>query len=370
MLKYFFTILFCLPLFVIAQINISGSVTDISTNKPVENASVILSNTSIGAKTDNSGAFTLRYAKSGQYDLVISIIGYETYHKVITVTNENIVLEDVKITGKTTLLKEVVIRPDAEMERNFELFKQEFLGSSESAKACKILNPNIIDVSSDNKAEILSASSNDFIEVENDALGYKVKYLLTKFTRNYHTGILYFEGSVLFENLPGSEKQQKKWINARAKAYYGSLAHYLKSCLKNNAANNGFETRQLIQKPNPQRLPDDLIQAKLKVSRNQLPGNLKMRDSLSFWEKQEQLPKASLLLIKTPINPAELIHPTDQVGIHALVYPDMLDVVYTKIHDNSSRSLVFRQFNMPDYLTTIISIRGKYVLFDENGRDH
>jgi len=175
-----------LPVACFAQFTISGKVINQADTKPVANASIFLSNATIGDKTADDGTFTLHNVKTGKYELIVSVIGFQTYHQLLAVNNNNIVLQPILLSPKTIVLSEVTIKPkiDANTEKYLELFKQEFLGKSDLAKDCKITNPEIIDFDYDDEKNMLSASSSDFINIENHALGYKIKYLLTNFTLN------------------------------------------------------------------------------------------------------------------------------------------------------------------------------------------
>lgn len=359
-------LLLLFPAVSFCQISITGQVNDVTTKKGVENASVILSNTATGSRTAADGSFRLKNVRSGQYDLVVSILGYETYHQTVTVLDANLSLIQIELLPKSIALHEVNIKPDPNWVRNYEVFKEEFLGSAPAAKMCKILNPQVIDLQYDVNEKTLSAASNEFIEIENKALGYKVKYLLSEFSKDYEKGMLYYEGSVLFENLKAGMGQQKRWQKAREKAYYGSVAHFLKSSLHQQGAEQGFKALQLIRKPNAQRPPEELIQSKFVQFRKSLPATWAM-DSISKWSKQKQLPKTLSYLVKTPLNTHQLINRTDQKGIHALSFSDCLYVMYTKAHDENTNQLSFHPPDMPDYQTTIVNFASKYAFFDDNG---
>ncbi len=226
MLKRLFFLIVILPLGCFAQFTISGRVLNQPDKKPIANASVFLSNSSIGDKTAGNGGFTLHNAKPGKYDLVVSFVGFETYRQTITVNDKNIILPDIWISPRIILLNEVSIKPviDPDRERNYEWFKDEFLGSSELAGECEILNPEILDLYYDKKTDILRASSQDFLIIENDALGYRIKYLLTKFKldeRPFAKFRLDYQGSVLFEEMKGTPSEEKRWQKRRQKVYEG-----------------------------------------------------------------------------------------------------------------------------------------------------
>ena len=70
------------PLAGLGQYTLSGRVLNKADKTPVASASIFLNNTLVGGRTADNGAFLLTNVKSGQYDLVITCIGFETlsYH--------------------------------------------------------------------------------------------------------------------------------------------------------------------------------------------------------------------------------------------------------------------------------------------------
>ncbi|MCJ8210672.1 carboxypeptidase-like regulatory domain-containing protein [Mucilaginibacter sp. RS28] len=177
-MRFIFVILLLFSIAAKGQGIITGRVIDKETQKPIANASVFLSNATIGDKTREDGTFRLIKIRPAQYDLVVSIIGYDTFSQTLNITDGETHLSDIILTPRNTVLNEVVIRPDPNRVNNYQAFKQEFLGETEEAALCKIINPDAVDVSYDSDNRLLTASSQDFIEIENRALGYKVKYLL------------------------------------------------------------------------------------------------------------------------------------------------------------------------------------------------
>ncbi|WP_426670624.1 carboxypeptidase-like regulatory domain-containing protein [Mucilaginibacter sp. McL0603] len=249
MQRILFFLLVFLPFTTLGQHHLAGKILNQADKKPVANASVFLSNATAGAKTNEDGTYEITGVHSGRYELVVSIIGYETYRQTLMV-NRNIALPDIEIIPKAIALKEVDIRPDLNRERNYKLFEEEFLGQSDYAKQCKILNSDMLDIHYDEQSRQLTASSFDFIEIENKALGYKIKYLLTQFTRDYRNGLLFYEGSALFEELP-DQKMQRRWQKARLKVYNGSSMHFLRSVIANRITEEKFKVFRLVRKLNP-----------------------------------------------------------------------------------------------------------------------
>jgi len=363
---FLFPFLLIISLSSFAQHAITGKVIDLYNKKPIPKASVFLSNTTVGGTTGEDGSFALTNVKPGQYDIVISAIGYETAQQTILV-NGKLDIPFTELTPKTIALNAVVVKPDPERERNLNLFKREFLGPTDFALQCKILNPEVLDLSYNKANQVLSASSSDYLEIENKALGYKLKYKLLDFTRDFDTGKFFYMGNVLFEPMKGKPSQMKKWYKNRLYAYEGSLEHYLRSIISNLNTQQGFKTLQLIRKPNADRPPDSLINVKLKRFRpiaNR--GNVMViNDSLAYWNAKKGLPRFTEYLVTKPLRVDSLVRRTDLKGVFAIAYKDILYVLYTKKKsDNSYNNTLM---NAPDNLTSLMEINAPYAFFDNNG---
>jgi len=362
-----------LPIYCLAQSTISGRVLNQADTKPVANASIFLNNATIGDKSANDGTFTLHNVKPGKYDLVVSIIGFEIYNQSITVNNSNMILPDITIFPKSILLNEVRIKPETDPNRyrNYIWFKDEFLGTSDIAKECKILNPEILDLNYDDETSTLTASSPGFLEIENNALGYKIKYLLTDFTlrnKDNSSKKVYYKGAVLYGEMKGTTSQQKRWQKGRQEVYEGSSMHFFRSAFKNRTTEEGFRILQLSTYANPDRPSDSLIEAKIKFYKELKSKNAEARDSVSYWEKKFKLPTNLQKLMPYPLNDADIVTPTDKPGLLALGCDhDALYISYNK-------SLHFHKNSMLNYLdalnnteNTLVTFNSPYAYFYSNG---
>src|SRR5205814_2087983 len=116
-------------------------------------------------------------------DLVFSFVGYQTYQTRLSLLNgqaltmpvvqlvvDEVILENIKVEGKA----------DKEWEANLRRFNKIFIGNSRLAVQAKIMNPWILDFRK--VGDVLIATASEPIIVENEALGYKVTYILSKFT--------------------------------------------------------------------------------------------------------------------------------------------------------------------------------------------
>lgn len=367
-----FTISFILiSLCCFAQYNVTGRIISQADTKPVANVSVFLSNATIGSITDTNGSFNLSNIKPGNYTLVISVVGFDSYSQIITINSSNIDLQTLTIYPKSIALGEVKIKANAgadpERPRYMALFTGEFLGNTDIAKECKILNPELLDFNYDGANSALTASSIDFLVIENNALGYKIKYLLKNFTLNFAedgTRAFAYSGSVLFEEMKGSPSQQKEWKRRRQEVYEGSQMHFLRSAMAGTIEQDGFRILRLPA--NPQRPPDSVVQEKLRLYQA-LKNDKTFRDSLKYWTKKAELPKTLDKPDPTPLKKEDIIKGPDRRGIYSLSFNgDALFVTYNKYHhfNRSARSKLSDPENKDN---TLVSFDHAKLYFDRNG---
>src|SRR4030095_14804694 len=299
-----------------AQYSISGKVIDKDSQKPVASASVFLGNATKGTISESNGSFRLSNIKSGQYDVVVSIIGYQTfaYSLMIDKNYENLTLELIR---KPTTLKPVVVLPDQLRQRYMDLFKKQFIGKSPNSLNCKLLNPEILDFHYDAATDALTASAEDFLVVENKALGYRIKFLLTHFVYNNTkswSSYVYYEGQALFEELPGSNSKKNRWKKNRQIAYTGSSMHFFRAARSKRIKEEGFIMHMVVRKTNTERPAEEIIQAKLKKFRGPGTANVINEDSLEYWQKKAQLPKVTQVLYTDTLKEENLVKRTDTPG--------------------------------------------------------
>jgi hypothetical protein len=235
------------PVFAQSYFRITGKVQD-EKGKPLPFASVFLNQTTIGARTTEQGDFSIQQVPSGKYELIVSYLGYEPLLIPLTADKDISSIRAV-LKPKAGQLKEVVVKRNAERDRWMKVFRETFLGKSNNAKQCTILNDEIIDLQYDMASNKLSAASDDFIIIENKALGYRIRFLLINFEMNFRTGYSLYYGNPLFEPMRSKNKrQEKKWLAAREKAWYGSSAQFFQSLVNRRLQEDGFEVRKLVRK--------------------------------------------------------------------------------------------------------------------------
>jgi hypothetical protein len=244
----FFSFFSCFNLY--AQNTIRGRVTDEETGKPLSGANVFISNTQKGTASDPNGEFVIAYIPDGKYDLIISLVGYETV--VYSFSSEKLPLKlDVKMTIKRIEQEMAIVRPfekDGWVKWG-KLFTESFIGTSDHAWGCEIVNKDVIRFRFDKKNNILEAVANDMIIIKNPDLGYTIKYQLEGFVYNQSTRVISYVGYPLFEKTRNNRKQKKN----RLKAYRGSITHFMRSLYSNRLAEEGFEVRRLVQVRNTEK---------------------------------------------------------------------------------------------------------------------
>ncbi len=92
---------------------VHGKITDITNNKPVAFANVIVAGTQIGATSDFNGEFKITGLEPGYINLQVSFIGYKPlFSQDIMLSNNNIPFVELNLEPSDELLREVVIKAD------------------------------------------------------------------------------------------------------------------------------------------------------------------------------------------------------------------------------------------------------------------
>jgi hypothetical protein len=341
---------------------ITGVITNSESKKPLARASVFLSNSSVGSATNDEGKFYLGGIRPGQYTLVVTILGYEDYSKSILVGNQPIKL-NIELAQKPLMLREVVISSSADWKKNYESFKKQFIGTDENARDCIVVNPHILNLTYNPTKQILHADADEFLVVENRALGYRVKFLLKDFSSDKISNIISYEGQRLFEDLPGNESQKKRWHEKREEAYYGSAMHFYRALYTDKLKEEGFVIYKLTRYLNPGRPDEEVIRRKIKMFIEQ-----RRTDSANYWIGLANMSKYYReYLNKPPLDQFEILNRTEQPGVYAIHFANYLYVVYTKKSDDVFNKDLYRPIDFPNYEVSVITLYNPYAIFDMNG---
>lgn len=337
-------------------------------------AGVYVSGYKIAVSSDNNGAYKLTL-KPGNYDILVQLIGYKALNKNVVIADKDVKL-DLILEESITQLAEVTIKPDPNRAYYIALFKDFFIGTTPNAAQCKLMNPNVLIIDYDQDNALLTVKSNQFLVIENKALGYRIKYLVNNFEYSRKTNIIYYEGYPTYEDLKGSKRKKEAWDKMRLTAYLGSPQHFFKSLFLKKANESGFIINKLQSLPNHDRPKDSLINANLKrlIKTQTFTGNihLTINDSLNYWNKKKNLPKEISVLSKAPVLQDTLAHLTTESAIKEINFTDKLYVVYTKEPEDPTFTgrLGFSISRPPDYFgyqVSTITLQQAPVYFYENG---
>lgn len=240
-ISFFLLLVFSITLVRAAEkLNITGIVSDVQ-GKPLPAATVFIDGSKKITMTNELGQFRFSELEPGTYRVVVNMVGFHSVKQTVNLEDKAAVLM-ITLKEKQVALKEVVIRSNPERGGFLELFTRNFLGTTENAAGCELLNTEVLNFVNDKKTGILEATSDDFLIVINNNLGFKIKYLLRAFRYNRSTKVASYDGEVIFEQLEGAGDKEKEWHENRKMAYFGSLMHYLRSVYKNKSRQEGFVT--------------------------------------------------------------------------------------------------------------------------------
>lgn len=241
-------LLFC-AFFSNAQKKLIGNVLAKDSKLPVASASIFLSNTSVGTISKDNGDFVLQPFPEGRFDLVVSMVGYETYS--ITISSNTIPSKlEILLVPKVKELKEVIV---ASYEKNGwekwgDFFMENLIGKTPNAEDCKLLNKEVVRFRFNKKKNILYAYADEPLHIENKALGYELMYDLNVFEFNYSTRVFFYQGFPLFTDLdPKKDRIEARWKKNREETYNGSIMHFMRSLYRNTLEDEGFELKRVIR---------------------------------------------------------------------------------------------------------------------------
>lgn len=223
--------------FALSQTSISGTVTDADTGKPVYGVNVFIENSTVGTVSDPGGKYTIENIRGDYPKVVFSHIGYYSSSQPVNGRKQVNVELKPKIEQLTTV--EIERDKDRKWKRYYEQFEEAFIGKTENAGEVTITNPWAMELSKTDQNE-LSGFSVDLLEIENRALGYKIKFLVENFILSSEQTV--YQGKPLFEPMIAADKNEAdKWEAARKKTYLGSKQHFLYALAQGTVEQEGFE---------------------------------------------------------------------------------------------------------------------------------
>lgn len=295
-----------------AQFEVKGIVINNQDQTPLPGANVFLANTTKGTQTSADGTFSLRNIPAGKFELVVSYIGFEKL--VIPLQAESRKTYRINLIPSSNALDAVTIKArrkkGLDWQENVDFFVRNFIGQSENAIHCKLLNPEVLYF--ENTPEKFTTKAQEPVIIENRGLGYRLKFQLDEYSLNKTTQRIFYSGHVVYETLiPNNPEEEQKWVKNRQKAYYGSVMHFMRALYQRQLVEEGFMLREVVKKYLPNR--DTLLVA--------LPGDSTVYITTKLFNKNN-LPQQTLKY-------KHILDSTLSTRVHPLLsFNNLLEVTY------------------------------------------
>jgi len=207
---------------------IKGTVYDKETGEALSGASVYFNGTTLGTIVLKNGSYMLEVNKAGNYELIISMIGFEVEKRKIFVKQGSVNNYNFKLVPKPVNIKTVEVEGDDQKEwkRSLDIFRRKFLGSLDPAYHCEIENKEFLNFKWTH--DTLNAYSDKPIIVKNNYIGYLISFQIKKFSYSPMTSEQEFLYTSFFRELkPEDQSQMENWKKNREEIFYGSPVHFL-----------------------------------------------------------------------------------------------------------------------------------------------
>ena len=119
-LRIIILLLLCASLSSVAQNTIKGVLLDDANGEAVPFANVVLDGTGYGAATDINGFFLINKIPDGTYTLRIRYVGYTEYNEQVKLSGKTTITRNIKLKPSATVLNDVVITSNRNEERKVE----------------------------------------------------------------------------------------------------------------------------------------------------------------------------------------------------------------------------------------------------------
>ncbi|MBL7735250.1 MAG: carboxypeptidase-like regulatory domain-containing protein [Chitinophagaceae bacterium] len=224
---------------------IRARVIDSATQQPLPGASALCQNTTYGTVANAEGNFAMRLPNGG-YDLVISYTGYDK--KTIRISNTQ-GMEDTLTIALPVIdntLTEVAVVASNEVADGWQVygsfFLDHFIGTTPNAAECILQNPEALRFffTKNKKRHRLKVTADQELLIQNNALGYLIRYQLDSFSYDYNSNISQFTGFPFFIEQDTTEEVSAQWIKNRARTYLGSRLHFMRALYDSIVTEEGF----------------------------------------------------------------------------------------------------------------------------------
>lgn len=198
-----------------------------------------------GTTVDEDGRFRLPDVTRGAKRLYVTHVGYKPEQVDLVLRTDTTLQFSFRLEPAVIEAKEVAVgaERDEDWYERVDRFKRQFIGPSDRAERCSLLNPEALqfDTAWWGKFEAEAARPLVF---ENRALGYRITYYLKEF--EIRGDIVRWDGEPIFEPLsPRDSAEARRWRQNRREAFRGSLRHFLLALLHDRVEEEDFRIYRL-----------------------------------------------------------------------------------------------------------------------------
>jgi hypothetical protein len=129
------------------------------------------------------------------------------------------------------LLEEVTVGARSlvgQRNKNLQIFRKEFLGTTRRARSCRILNEEELTFNYGSDQDTLRAFAYGPLQIINRLLGYEISYYLEAFTYDRNSGSTRFIGSIVYRKDLAAGFERGRMERRRKNAYSGSCMHFFR----------------------------------------------------------------------------------------------------------------------------------------------
>ena len=221
---------------------ISGVVVDSVSGMPIPNVNVFLQGTTKGTVSGNDGVYELNGLPDGDYELIMSVLGFERRATPIVLVSSYHLRVNAKLKPRAISIAQVDVTGSADTWKQLlPVFESVFLGTTPNAARCRILNPEVISLSIGSTGDSLQAHTDSTLIVENEALGYRVFVEIDScliLSRGSRFALRWFPRYV--EMKPANKEEEDKWKDRREECYRYSFIHFLRSAASHRLRKDDF----------------------------------------------------------------------------------------------------------------------------------
>lgn len=221
---------------------IYGKVTDADTGEPLYFVNVFLANTTVGSTTDQNGNYEIENPPQGGYDLIFSHITYQVKSQSVQIRESSALRFDAELELKIfrSSAVQVVAEEPRVWRKHLHEFQKMFLGETENAQKCILMNPEVLEFKVDSVTREIVAYSDSELVVENHSLGYRIRSQLHAF--RWSRQLIEHQVYTRFEPLHAQNKKESlQWQRNRRQTYLGSFKHFLSAFARKKLKEEGFD---------------------------------------------------------------------------------------------------------------------------------